>query len=125
MAKDYQKYKEKYKQRAVEQRLNQKISKDLRLKNLISKAKDRAKRKNIEFNILPQDIKWNDVCPVLRIPIVLDSKTFEDSPSIDRIDNNRGYIKGNVRLISNRANKLKNTMTKNECSLLLENWSCI
>lgn len=41
------------------------------------------------------------------------------SPSIDRIDSNRGYIKGNIRWISTRANQLKSNATVQELSALL------
>lgn len=96
---------------------------------MVVEAKSRAKNKNLEFSIEDGDVKWNDVCPVLGIPITIERDKGRggdaNSPSLDRIDNSQGYVKGNIRIISNRANKLKNSMTKEECSLLLENWDCI
>ncbi len=55
-----------------------------------------------------------DVCPVLEIS--LDYSLFRgkgcghtsNSPSIDRIDSDGGYTIGNVRVISDRANRLRN-----------------
>jgi hypothetical protein len=58
------------------------------------------------------------VCPILGIPIIkevtnkLGPKTT--SPSIDRIDNSKGYIKGNVQVISNKANVMKGNSTPEE-----------
>ena len=93
---------------------------------MLVEARSRAKSKNLEFDIEVDDIKWNFTCPVLNIPITMQRNKGAggdaNSPSLDRIDNTKGYIKGNVRLISNRANKLKNTMTKDECRMILENW---
>lgn len=43
----------------------------------------------------------------------------ENSPSIDRIDPAKGYIKGNIAVISWRANMLKNNMSVEEARLLL------
>jgi hypothetical protein len=40
------------------------------------------------------------------------------SPSLDRIDPSRGYIPGNVQVISNRANLLKRDGTLREIVLL-------
>jgi hypothetical protein len=70
--------------------------------------KTRAKRKGLEFNLTPSDIVIPDVCPVLGIPIIQGQSVSNDnSPSIDRIDNTKGYVRGNIRIISDRANKLK------------------
>lgn len=46
-------------------------------------------------------------------------QAHEHSPSIDRIDPTKGYIKGNIAVISWRANMLKNNMTVEEARLLL------
>lgn len=96
---------------------------------MLVEAKSRANKKNLDFSITTSDVKWNDVCPVLGIPITYQRGKGhggdDNSPSLDRIDNDKGYVPNNIRIISNRANKLKNTMTKQECQLLLDNWEKI
>ncbi len=42
------------------------------------------------------------------------------SPSLDRIDNSKGYTKDNVRIISWRANALKSDATKTELQLIIK-----
>ena len=84
-----------------------------RIKNkpkvLYKNARSRARIKNIEFNIELSDIVIPNICPVLGIPIFSNSTHFgPNSPSIDRIDNSKGYVKGNICVISWRANTLKN-----------------
>lgn len=124
---DYLKNPEGYIRRATKSYSGTFLSVSARLHRMVVEAKSRAKSKNIEFDITSQDIKWNDICPVLGIPIMFQrnkGKGGDDfSPSIDRIDNTKGYTRDNVRLISNRANKLKNQMTKLECALILETWN--
>lgn len=77
-------------------------------------AKNRAKRDNIEFNIDPEDIIIPEYCPVLNLKLLSvrqTHKTRELSPSIDRIDASKGYIKGNIRVISFKANRHKGDMS--------------
>jgi len=88
-------------------------------------ARTRARRKNIPFDITENDVIVPDVCPVLGIPIKVNSGNnvkhgIATSPSLDRIDNTKGYVKGNVRVISWRANNLKGTGTLEEFMKLIE-----
>jgi hypothetical protein len=71
-------------------------------------AKHRARRKGLEFTIDMSDLIIPEMCPILEIPIKMNVGGVQhDSPSLDRIDNNRGYIKGNIMIISNLANVMK------------------
>jgi hypothetical protein len=75
---------------------------------ILTKAKQRAKERGLEFNLTIEDIIIPEVCPVLGIPIIRDlSKLNENSPTLDRVDNTKGYVKGNVCIISHRANVIK------------------
>lgn len=77
--------------------------------------KSRAKKKNIEFNLSLEDIVIPKVCPVLGIEIFYgESGCSPNSPSVDRIDNNKGYTKDNIIVISNRANFIKRDATLDE-----------
>jgi hypothetical protein len=58
-----------------------------------------------------QAIVIPSVCPVLGIPIVLGEQRSENSPSLDRITPELGYVPGNVRVISDKANRLKGDRT--------------
>jgi hypothetical protein len=84
---------------------------------LCASAKYRAKKKGIDFNIEPSDIIIQNDCPVLKRPYV---RHTDMAPSVDRIDNNKGYIKGNIEVMSVRANRLKGDYTIEEINLLLE-----
>lgn len=84
-----------------------------------------AKKRGHEFTLEYTDVDWVAVCPVLGIE--LDYSIFTgkkaplpNAPSIDRIDNSKGYIPGNVRVISYRANRLKSDMTLQEARLLVK-----
>jgi len=91
-------------------------------KGILSRIKYRAKKHNIPFNLTLDDIQIPDKCPVLNIPLATrngHSGYFSDSPSIDRIIPKLGYVKGNIRIISNRANLLKNDATVAELELVL------
>lgn len=77
-------------------------------KHLFCSAKKRAKEKDLDFNIELSDIVIPEYCPVLNIKLEFNkNRPCDNSPSLDRINNNEGYVKGNVRVISYRANSLK------------------
>jgi hypothetical protein len=84
-------------------------------KEIIKRIKSRAKRCNLEFNLTVDDIIIPSYCPILGIELVRTKIAPGDSsPSLDRIDNTKGYVKGNIRIISNRANRLKGDGTSEE-----------
>lgn len=81
-----------------------------RVERLLGEARKRAKAKGLPMTIGPSDIVVPSVCPVLGIPLAFDGPR-ENWPSLDRLDNSKGYIAGNVFVISYRANKIKNDST--------------
>jgi len=96
--------------------------KDLRYR-MLSGAKRRAKTKGFTFNLTLDDIpEIPEYCVVLGIKIEPnpDKVVWNNSPSLDRIDSSLGYVKGNVRIISHRANSLKSNATVEELLLVLK-----
>lgn len=90
-----------------------------RAKNLpaemLKTAKYRAEKHGWDFNIDAEDIVIPNVCPVLNIPLVIgEGHPTPNSPSLDRIDPTKGYIKGNVMVISHKANTIKSNATPEE-----------
>jgi len=90
---------------------------------ILTRVKSRAKRCKIPFNLTIEDIIVPDLCPVLGIPIYSVSGAGTNqyhSPSLDRIVPELGYVKGNVRVISQRANLLKSNATIEELEAVLD-----
>lgn len=84
-------------------------------KIMFQSAKDRAKRKGLEFTITLEDIKIPKACPIFGLTLSASIGRFnENSPSLDRINNSKGYVKGNIIVISYRANQIKNDATPDE-----------
>jgi hypothetical protein len=86
-------------------------------KRLLSAARDRAKQKGLSCTITAEDIIIPEFCPVLGLKLDRNArrgKKVNAAPSLDRIDNAKGYIKGNVEVISWRANNLKRDATAEE-----------
>lgn len=78
-------------------------------KVLLNAAKKRAKDQNLEFNLDINDIVLPIKCPILDIELVFNKyNACDNSYSIDRIEPNKGYIKGNIQIISFKANTIKN-----------------
>lgn len=98
-----------------------KLNKEDKRYRLWANVKHRATVvKEIEFNLKPLDIpNIPDFCPILGIEIKKDNRVVADnSPSLDRIDPKKGYIKGNIRIISNRANRIKSDANYKELYLV-------
>lgn len=86
-------------------------------------AKKRAKLKGLEFSIDPTDISIPEVCPLLGTPLIRNVGVLgPSSPSLDRIDSKLGYVKGNVWVISYRANAIKSDSTIEEMRTILREW---
>lgn len=82
---------------------------------LLTQARSRSKKKNIEFSITIDDIVIPEICPILQIPLTRNEVHCKDSSySLDRIDPLKGYVKGNVQIISHRANQIKSNATLDE-----------
>ncbi len=128
MRKDYEINPEKYRQRALSA-----IDKDRQEHNnyrrsynrtnpeqfLLASAKHRAKRKELPFDIEVSDIIIPEVCPVLGIKLEKgNGKIHAASPTLDRVDNSKGYVKGNIAVISNKANKHKGDLSPTDIEQL-------
>ena len=90
---------------------------DSREFDLWAAAKARAMKEGLPFDIDLEDIVIPEVCPVLGIPIEIDlgrGRRKGDSPSLDKFVPEKGYTKGNIAVISWRANWLKNNGTTEE-----------
>ena len=85
-------------------------------------AKKRAAEKGLDFNIDPTDCIAPKYCPILGIELKSSNKGFdENSPSLDRFYPSKGYIKGNVQVISLLANRMKNDGTPEDW-IKIANW---
>jgi len=86
---------------------------------MLDRSKSRAKRKGFEHNITIEDIEIPDKCPLLGIPLFAgQGSVCPNSPTLDRIDSSKGYIKGNVWVISYKANTIKSNATPEELSTI-------
>jgi hypothetical protein len=84
-----------------------------RLKRNLTAIKTRAKKRGLEFDLKEEDVIMPTHCPILGLKLEWAKGSPKDnSPSLDRLDNSKGYIKGNIRVISYRANTYKNNMTR-------------
>ena len=87
---------------------------------MIQEARTRAAKKGMAFDITCADIDFPILCPVLGIPMVRSGLPRADTaPSLDRIDTTKGYVRGNVVVISWRANRIKSDATLDELEAIV------
>jgi hypothetical protein len=80
-------------------------------RHMLYDAKARAKRNGTPFEVSLDDIDWPTHCPVLGLELIYGCTAEEgrrfNSATLDRKINSLGYVKGNVFVISHRANRMK------------------
>lgn len=79
--------------------------------------KNRCKQETKDFNLDLEDIIIPEYCPYLQVPITKilgEGRKQPYNPSVDRIDPTKGYIKGNIQIISEKANRMKQDASKEE-----------
>lgn len=93
-----------------------------KLARTLSNTKSVCEKDGLEFDLTVEDLEpFPLTCPVLGIPInwMSTGGTKNDSPSMDRVIPEKGYTKGNVRLISQKANRLKQNASLTELQAII------
>ena len=88
-------------------------------KRMLRAAKGRARREGLPFSLVISDIVIPTYCPVLGIELKLSKRdgpkdSWHSSPSLDKIVPALGYVKGNIVVVSMRANRIKCDATPEE-----------
>ena len=87
---------------------------------LLRSAHQRASKSGLDIDLTVDDIIIPKNCPVLGIPIAMEYRQSHshsprpNAPSLDKIDPKQGYVRGNVAIISYRANVIKKDGTAEE-----------
>jgi hypothetical protein len=90
---------------------------------LCARARMRGRKMGLVATIRPEELVWPEFCPVLGMRLYYPERDGTDRSaewlrpdraSLDRWDNSKGYVAGNVFVISMRANLLKNNATARE-----------
>lgn len=90
---------------------------------LLHGAKKRSQMRDRPFNLTIEDIQIPECCPILGLKLEVCQggplkdrvpKWADNSPTLDCIDPAKGYVKGNVWIISWRANHIKNDASPEE-----------
>lgn len=101
---------------------------DWRVKNpkkyMLSRARGRAKQEGIPFEITVDDFEIPEFCPIfpsLRLEFGKGRASRPDNtPTLDKIVPSKGYVRGNVAVISMRANRLKSDSSVEDLQAILE-----
>jgi hypothetical protein len=81
---------------------------------MIYDAKVRATRKEMDFDLTKKELHFPEKCPVLNIKLIHGKEDWKNSPTIDRIDNSKGYVLDNCIVVSSIANTIKSSATPNQ-----------
>lgn len=77
-------------------------------RSLYVETKSRAKAKGLEFDLDQCDIQIPEFCPVTGVRLIADiNGRTNNTPTVDRKDPKKGYIKGNAVVVSWIVNRIK------------------
>ncbi len=86
----------------------------------VAALRRRAAEKGLDFDLTEADIRIPKTCPILGIPVSIERGTPKGNyASIDRVDNQRGYTRDNIAVISFKANGLKRDITPDQARALV------
>lgn len=95
------------------------------IKAMLQGIKGNAQKKGIECTLTVTDLIVPDKCPILNIPLEFSEKRTYNTPSVDRIDNDRGYTPDNIVICSWRANMLKKDATVQELKRIADYYTLL
>jgi hypothetical protein len=82
---------------------------------MLKRVAQRSKVEGIAFDLTIDDVHIPEICPAIGIPMKRGvGRQYDNSPSLDRIDPKKGYVKGNVAVISFLANRIKTNATADQ-----------
>ena len=93
-----------------------------KLSRTLGNTKSVCEKEGVPFDMTVDDLApFPLTCPVLGLTInwMSTGVSGNDSPSIDRMVPEKGYVRGNVRVISNKANRLKSNASLDELDAIV------
>ncbi len=100
-------------------------------RTMFDSSKSRARKKGLPFNLtkgyVQELMQSTPICPALRIKLNYKGGEgfIEESPTMDRFDNSKGYVIGNVSIISRKANMMKLNGSPEDARRLAEWMTCV
>lgn len=83
-------------------------------KPILNELRKRARQLGVPFNLSVNDVIVPDKCPVFGTAFIFGERNHPHGPSVDRLTPSLGYVAGNIRVISRRANAIKNDASSPE-----------
>lgn len=88
------------------------------LRSRVTVFRTKSKKLDLPFDLDEEFFIVPETCPVLGVP--LDGRTRETCWSVDRLIPEKGYTKENCRIISMKANRLKNNASIEDLEKIIE-----
>lgn len=107
----------KNKDKRILQERIRRSSLEIQTSQLFHRAKRGAVRRGLEFAISIDDVIVPEFCPIfpwIKLTAIAGQGFVDSNISLDRIDSSKGYIVGNIQVVSYKANRNKNNSTLKE-----------